>query len=398
MPLVNGQYEARRSDEWETYIRERVDERIAAAGQPPVDYDRDTLFGALTAIMALALGAQDESVQQIADQRNPANARGPARDDIALLSDTVRAPATRSTALAALTGTPGTLVPEGLLVRGGDLDEDGEIPRWRLTSDVVIGVSGSAEGTFEALKVGPITADLGAIDTILTNIAGLADATNGQAATPGRAPATDAELERQRRIDIAGQGSNNLGATVKAVSAVDNVQYVRGVQNRAPTPQTVEGVALPENSYSVVVYPPNLSPDQEQAIHDAIRLHGPAGIKPVGTEVGQSLIPDTQPPQLFDSAFNYAAKLEVDVEVRIELSDSTYRIEDMEEVAKAAVAVYQQELNIGAKKVRRIPLIAELEKTDGIDYVEVLYDGADADISIEATQYVILNDPTVTEI
>ena len=350
----------------------------------------------MTATLALLLGGQDEAIQQLADQVNPANARGPAKDDVALLTGTLRQGATRSTALATLTGTPGTVVPAGLTVRGGDVFE-GEVPRWELVDPVQLDVAGFAEGTLRALNTGPITADLNTINEIETPVVGLAALTNGAAATPGSAPATDAELERQRQLDLTGLGSNQLGAMLQEVSLIDDVQYVRGVQNREKTDQMVEGLTLPPKSYAIVVYPPNLGAAAEQEIFDAIRLRGPGGIKPVGTTVGSSLIPGTVPEQFVEMAFYYAVADNITVEVAVEL-EPTYLLTEVAADVETAVSDYQSELEVGASSVRRLPLLAKLDLIPGIKAAEVTYNGVDDDYDLDATRYPILSAPVVTEV
>ena len=96
--LSDQGYTAKRTSEYLTDIRDRYE---AATGLVP-DWDRDTVIGNLTAIMAALLNDLDELTRAVYDARDPNNATGVQLTNLALAVGISRQEATRSTATVTL--------------------------------------------------------------------------------------------------------------------------------------------------------------------------------------------------------------------------------------------------------------------------------------------------------
>jgi uncharacterized phage protein gp47/JayE len=143
-----------------------------------------------------------------------------------------------------MTGTNGTLIPAGSLVR----DTNSTIT---VATDEDVTISGGvAEVDSTATVTGPLTADAGTMTVIVNPIVGWSTVTNSSAGVTGRNTETDEEL-RVRRADSTASGKSNVEAIYSRILDIDDVTFVRvyvneecTVDSRGITPKSVAAVVV----------------------------------------------------------------------------------------------------------------------------------------------------------
>lgn len=154
------------------------------------------------------------------NSRSPLTATGSALDAVVSLAGIARKPAVNSTADVTLTGTPFTVITNGVV---GDINGNG----WNLPASVNLGSTGTITVQATAQSEGAITALAGQIQNIATPTLGWASVTNPAAANPGEPAETDAAL----RVRYASSVANPSQAiTTGILGAVLNVNDVVAAQ------------------------------------------------------------------------------------------------------------------------------------------------------------------------
>ena len=354
-------------------IRERFEaEYELATGENP-NWDRDEFLGALRVAVAEAVEDNAGSIQDIWDALDRETASGVALDIHASLVGINRQKATFSTVELAVDGETGTEVPAGSEVE----DENGV--RWELQEDVTL------PGTViaQADERGPIYAEIGEINTIVTPVTGWQTATNSAPPTTGRARQTDPELRTAiRRRLRGGVGSSPLGLRneLEQLSFVDRALVIHNPTNAEAQ---VEGITLPEHSFRAVVYPSNLTEEQEDRIFDTLYLVAPIGIEPTGDQV-----------QFIDNwplKFQYPTEIELGLILDIQI-DPRFDFDEVKPEAEASIIEYFNELEVG-EDARFFAMIPNLEKVPGLVdvdsplfYVDGGFVGGQPSIDISATE------------
>lgn len=183
-----------------------------------------------------------------------------------------RLPATRSTVLQTIVGTPGTLIVRNSQVRVPSG------PIFRTTVEVSIPGGGTIDVIVESNDTGPVTAAAGAITEIVDGVVGWTSTTNTLKATPGR----DLESDIDYRARIGRSLQTGETATDQAirtkVEQVSNVLQVLSKSNRE-FPTDADGT---EGKASRTIVHPSTVDETEVAL--AIWETIPSGIKPFGTD------------------------------------------------------------------------------------------------------------------
>jgi hypothetical protein len=180
---------------------------------------------------------------------DPDSAEGVAQDNLNRLRGAVRNPARFSTAGVTLSGTPATSITAGSIVGIGS---DGE--QWAIDTTVVIGGGGSVAGTVTAVNSGPIEAAIGAINTIITGIAGWTGVTNAAEATLGEDVETDTDY--RNRSEGTSTGTTTEEAIYTRLSEQDDIDAVVVISNRT---DATDANGIPPHGFWAVIYPNNKS-------------------------------------------------------------------------------------------------------------------------------------------
>ncbi len=168
------------------------------------------------AVRALQATDAAQGMQAVYLSFNPLTAIGSSLDLLGKLIGTARKPASNSSALVTLTGTPGTTVTAGIVK-----DLNGNL--WNVASPATIGGGGTVTVIATAQQAGNITANPGEISIISTPTAGWTAVTNGTPATPGQPVELDSQYRARLLISQAKPSLTMLAGTVAAVSAVPAV-------------------------------------------------------------------------------------------------------------------------------------------------------------------------------
>lgn len=273
--LTDAGYTAPRGADFLSLIRSTFETELAAAGYTAtIDWESDTFLGLVTTATADQLGALAEMNQSVYDAWNPNNAVGVSLDNLALIVGVTRIPATYSTCTVTLTGTTGTIIPDGKIVQGGGPDGTS---RWATTSSTTL-VAGTGTVVVQAQDAGAIDADAADLVTIVTPVSGWTAVTNAAPATPGEPRETDASLRLRRQQSLQTAGSRSLNALRANILGLDGVQSVVVVENDDVVTATVSGISLTAHSVGIVVYPSTLTTAQKTALVQSIYDNLPAGI------------------------------------------------------------------------------------------------------------------------
>ncbi len=184
----------------------------------------------------------------LANQVNPNLAGGTFLDAIWALTGGQRIAATRSVASGVLlSGLPGTIIPAGsqASIADGTLFES--------VSGVVLDLSGAGAVDFQAVDAGPIAANPGALNLIVTGILGWDMVTNPTAATLGHDEETDLASRQRRRNTLSLQNVALPEAITSALYDTPNVRSLTFRENVTPVSIVIEGVTLVPHSIYVCV-------------------------------------------------------------------------------------------------------------------------------------------------
>jgi uncharacterized phage protein gp47/JayE len=180
--------------------------------------------------MAQAIHDTLLGVSKAVNDRTPRTATGAGLDSIVALNGIKRRASTKSLANLTITGTPYTVIINGVVG-----DASGGV--WRLPSPVTIGASGTVGVAAYAEADGPVYALPSEINIILTPTFGWASVINPNAASAGRAAETDAEL-RGRQVEAVGIPSQSIvGGIIGAVRNLEGVLAAQIYENSTGTPQ-----------------------------------------------------------------------------------------------------------------------------------------------------------------
>jgi uncharacterized phage protein gp47/JayE len=381
--LTDDGYTAPRAADFLTVIRSAYEEETGLT----IDWSADTFLGVSTSIMATQLGDLGEATQALHDGFDVNGASGLQLDNLALLVGVTRNAATYSTATVTLTGTTGTIIPEGSLVEGGG--SDGKA-RWATTEDVTL-AGGTGSVVVQAEDVGEVVADALEIDAIVTPVSGWTAVSNTDPATTGEARESDAALRKRRQQSIQVAGSRSLNALRANLLAVDGVQAAVVVDNPTTATATVEGLSLTAHSIGVVVYPSTLTTAQKEAVAQAIYDHLAAGIATNGTDVVATVTGLDGYAKTI--RYDYAGTTTVNVATTVTLA-AGYELADVEEPIQELIADYFLALTVG-DAARRLALFALVATIDGVEAAAMTLNGVASDVEADATTLLVLGTNTV---
>lgn len=234
------------------FSRTRLDERIAeltAALQaifgPSLNLDPDTIDGQTVGIYSEFIANLDQLAEDVYHSFNPNSATGAALSRLVQLNGIRRIQGAFSTATITATGTEGTLIPAGSLVKT-------TVGNTQFATDVdaTIGSSGLVNINVTALSMGALVAPAATITKIDTPIYGWQSVTNATDAIPGRSEETDEQLRIRRRKSTSTPAQAVLDSIYGTLSNIPDVRQVRVYENDS---DTVDGNGLTGHSIKAVV-------------------------------------------------------------------------------------------------------------------------------------------------
>lgn len=164
--------------------------------------------------------------------------------------DIPRNGAKSSRVLATVTGIPNTIIP----ANSEALDTNGIV--WLNESEIIIGVTGSAEGYFICSQTGPVSLGVEELNTIVASstlgLNGWETITNTSPAVLGNEKESDASY-KLRILNGIFNGTALFGNYKSAVLKIDNVQDVFTYDNPYGTPLQLDNILIPAHSVFVCV-------------------------------------------------------------------------------------------------------------------------------------------------
>lgn len=220
----------------------------AALGQDLI-VDPSTPQGAMITAEVIARSGVLGNNAALANQINPNLAGGVFLDAIWALTGGQRIAATRTVVSGALLGgLPNLLIPAGsqASLADGTLFES--------VSDVTLDGMGNGAVDFQAVDVGPIAVNIGALNEIATGILGWDTVTNPVAGVLGRDQESDYAARQRRKLTLSAQNVALAEAIVSGLyNDTPNVRSLAFRENVNDFPITIEGVTLVPHSIYVCV-------------------------------------------------------------------------------------------------------------------------------------------------
>lgn len=237
--LTPAGYKLKTQNEW--FDEER---QLYLDIDPLWNLDPSTPDGLKLAHDAEVFGALDETVQQAYNSKDPAKATGYDLDVLCALTGTERSKGTPSNVTVTLTGTPGTVVAAGSLIKSRTTGTS-----WTIDQTVTL-TAGTATVGATCTVVGPTQADAGTLTQIATTVGGWTSVTNPSPATPGTDAQDDASLRIERNTAVGRPGNNQVDSTLGELYAVGGVRRVKAYENDTGT---VDSNGLPAHSMAYIV-------------------------------------------------------------------------------------------------------------------------------------------------
>ena len=179
---------------------------------------------------------------KLANQINPNLSLDVFFDALYALLGGERDAAERSTVDCVLTGVDGTVIPANSYVQ----DDNDEL--WFLVSEAIIGIDNQVTASFRSENFGPIAAEIGEINQIVSSVLGWETVTNPAAATVGKEEQSLISGKIQRQIEIAANSRSTDGSVVSAVSQLEGVSSLSFRSNESNDPEIIDGVSMPAKS------------------------------------------------------------------------------------------------------------------------------------------------------
>lgn len=289
-------------------IRSELRSDLEAAFGTQLNTAADSAIAQVVDVFAGQVAQVWEGMEGVYQAFDPASAEGVALENLAALFRVRRRDATPSIGTIRVTGTPGTVIPEGYEARSSTTDVN------VVTTDpATIPVSGSVDIAARTVDTGPIVVAAGAINTAVDLVSGVVSVTNPTSFAQGSAVEQDEELALRRNDSLQTGGSAVDRAIRARLLELDFVNQALVISNRGAT---VDANGFPPHSINPVLWPVTADADQRQQIIDVLVRHAPGGIR-VNGAVEYTVTDDygyTDPdPYGFSFAAEQAVHVSVDV-------------------------------------------------------------------------------------
>jgi uncharacterized phage protein gp47/JayE len=265
--------------------------------------------------------------QSVYNSRGPSTAIGSGLDILVKLNGIKRLPAVYSTCFVILAGTPGTTITNGIVgdVNGND---------WSLNSPIIFSGAGTATAFATCQMSGPIVANIGEINKIVTPTYGWTSVTNISASSIGTNAESNAQLRSRQAISTAQPTRTVLEGLKGAVAAINGVGRFIVYENDT---NTNDANGLPPHSITVVVAG-GVDTDIAQAIFNK---KGP------GCFTNGTVSVTITDQHGVSAIIRFYRPTEVDIDVVINVKGLTGYTTDTTTAIKGAVANYNNSLSIG---------------------------------------------------
>ena len=269
----------------------------------------DTPDGQFIGLVGATFGLLDQQQENTYNSFDPDRATGEALDSLCKISNIYRLKGAPSTAVCRFTGTQGTDIPEGFLVRNSVTLTDWE------TNPVVGGIytidaTGEIDIPMSCTVDGPNSASADTLTLPVNALAGVTSVTNPLPATEGRLVETDSQLRIRRYLSVALPASNQVDAMYAALANLTDVLSVQVYEN-SDSGETITNPSGEDievgNSLTIYVEYSGSS----QPVADAIYNKKNPGVKLINAgenfvdgTTGDVVIPGLEIPDVVSVAYN----------------------------------------------------------------------------------------------
>lgn len=202
----------------------------------------DSQDGQFLAAIASAINDCNAACVAVFNSFSPGDAVGEGLSRLVKINGLKRKSSSNSTADILVVGQAGTAIPAGIVGDGAY--------QWALSANVTIPYSGSITVTATCTTAGAITSGAGAINQIITPVAGWQSASNPSAATPGDAVETDTILRARQANSTALPSLTVLAGIIGAVENIAGVTDVKAYENDT---NTTDSNGIPGKKIALVV-------------------------------------------------------------------------------------------------------------------------------------------------
>lgn len=332
-----------------------------------LSYTHDNLPVALMTILTRRLMGALDLLQAVYDGTSPDAATGLQAEDAAWMVGVEPDAATYSAATVTLSGDAGTAVPSGSVIEGGGPNDD---VRWTTTEDVTIGVGGTVDVVVACSEAGPVMADVGDLDKIVTAVPGWDSVTNAAAASPGQYREAGQALRQHVRAALAFTGAASSASIRAALLNLDWVQECVVIQNTYNVATVVSGKSMDPTSIWVFMVPDTLTSEQEEATAAIIHKKLAAGTKMMSSGGATEVLVEVTDAGGHTSrtvGWDYGAEVTTDITASVTL-ESGYTLADVTAGIEDAVAEYFEGLTLGAP-LQEYGMILATEGVEGLAQV-----------------------------
>ena len=233
-----------------TDIRDQLISDMKSIFGEDIYIDNDSMDYQQISIFARKIFETNALLQLAYNNRTPITAIGVGLDNICVLGNIQRKPATNSTVQLTITGEPTTVIDKGECSDGTNT--------WLLPDSVTIPDSGTIMVEGKSKTEGNIQALPNTINQILSPVYGWYGVINNYAAEPGTNVESDASLRGRYSLGTRGVSATVFEGIISVVDAIAGVTRIRGYENDtgSESTATVPGnipAGLPPHSITLVV-------------------------------------------------------------------------------------------------------------------------------------------------
>ena len=251
--------------------KERLEQIFRIAFGANLNLDSETPQGQWIGIEANALADLDTVAVAVANGMNINTAKGIQLDAIGSILGIKRSAATRSTVLVQLSGTPGTVIRQGVRARTTNNQ------LFRLVAEATIENDGNVDSVMESVVEGPITVAPNTLTNIVDIVSGWTGVTNQQAASIGKYVETDAAFRQRYKLTIGHGAHGFIDALRSRILMVSGVSDAFVIDNSTNAQITKQNIDIPANSILCIV-----EGGTNDAIAREIALSKPSGVPTTG--------------------------------------------------------------------------------------------------------------------
>lgn len=291
-------------------IKSQLEDAFRTGFGSTINLSEDNPLGIIIGIISEREALLQELIQQNYDAFDPTKSEGVQLDNILDLVGLTRNAATFSVGVVTCSGTNGTIIPKGSVVRVSSTDA-----RFETVLEVTIPAAGSIDVSVQALVSGAVAAPASMLNDIVTSISGWDSVTNALDITIGRDEESDADARTRRNASLAVVGGSTDQAIKAKLLELEEITTALVVSNR--TLIDVDG--QPGKSFQPVIFPQILDADVQEEIANIIYENAPAGIKSFGSDVTFTVTDSQGYPQNF--SWSWATEIDIYVECDLTTND-----------------------------------------------------------------------------